>query len=65
MKKRTQPTKTPYSVQIILVGLPKGVSQAIGKLHLLKFVKGGKWLKVKQDKKSGELTMTATITFML
>ena len=65
MKKTTQPTKTPYRVQIVLIGLPKGVSEAIGQLHLAKLVKGGNWLKAKYDKNSGKVTMTATITFML
>ena len=65
MAKTNQPTKQPYEVQIILLGLPKGVFEAIDKLHLAKLIKGGNWLKAKYDKNTGEVTMTASITFML
>ena len=65
MQKNNQPTKQPYEVQIILVGLPKGVYEAIHQLHLAELVLGGDWLNAKYDKVSGKVTVTATITFML
>jgi len=65
MKKTTQPTKTPYFVKVILVGLPKGIAEAIRQLHIAKFVKAGNWITAKQDKHSGKVTVTVTITFML
>ena len=65
MEKTNQPTKKPYEVQIILIGLPKGVAEAINQLHLAKLILGGNWLKAKYDKDSGKVTVTATITFML
>jgi len=62
---QTQKNREKYSIQIILVGLPKVVMHVINFFHGMHLAKAGDWLEVQRNKATGKVTMTITLHFML
>jgi len=64
-EQNTANNRKKYPVKIILIGVSKGVMHLINFLHGKGLVSAGDWLEVKRNNKTGEVTMTITIDFML
>ena len=63
--KRKRQKRQIFFLQIILIGAPKVVNYAIGKLHHWKIVTVDEWMEAKRTKDPEEVMMTVTITLKL